>query len=187
MIITLVLLLFIVLAIIYAVVLYNSFIAKRNTVEEAFSGIDVILKKRFDLIPNLVESVKGYLNHEKETLGSIVSLRNQALGAKSTDEKLQLSKQLGNAVGTIFALAESYPDLKANTNFLSLQTELSEVETEIERSKRYYNGTVREYNIAVESFPGNLVANSFGFPKKNFLVMEDEIQRGTPQVTFEKV
>lgn len=175
--------LFVILGV-YLIVLYNSFVSKRNMLEEALSGIDVILKKRFDLIPNLVETVKGYLTHEKETLANIVNLRNQALNASSADEKLQLDKKLGNAVGTIFALAENYPDLKANTNFLSLQEELSEIETEVERSKRYYNATVREYNIAVESFPGNLVANSFGFPKKNFLVLEDEKQRETPKVQF---
>jgi len=169
---------------IYLIILYNSFVSKRNMLEEALSGIDVILKKRFDLIPNLVEAVKGYLTHEKETLANIVNLRNQALNAGSEDEKLELDKKLGSAVGTIFALAENYPDLKANTNFLSLQEELSEIETEIERSKRYYNATVREYNIAVESFPGNLVANSFGFPKKNFLEIEDEKQRETPKVQF---
>ncbi|KQO32868.1 hypothetical protein ASF10_20670 [Flavobacterium sp. Leaf82] len=175
--------LFVILGV-YLIVLYNSFVSKRNMLEEALSGIDVILKKRFDLIPNLVETVKGYLTHEKETLVNIVNLRNQALNANNADEKLQLDKKLGNAVGTIFALAENYPDLKANTNFLSLQEELSEIETEVERSKRYYNATVREYNIAVESFPGNLVANSFGFPKKNFLVLEDEKQRETPKVQF---
>lgn len=169
---------------IYLIVLYNSFVSKRNMLEEALSGIDVILKKRFDLIPNLVETVKGYLIHEKETLANIVTLRNQALSAGNEDEKLELDKKLGSAVGSIFALAESYPDLKANTNFLSLQEELSEIETEIERSKRYYNATVREYNIAVESFPGNLVANSFGFPKKNFLEIENEKQRETPKVQF---
>lgn len=169
---------------IYLIVLYNTFVSKRNMLEEALSGIDVILKKRFDLIPNLVETVKGYLTHEKETLANIVKLRNQALNAGSADEKVQLDKQLGNAVGTIFALAENYPDLKANTNFLSLQEELSEIETEVERSKRYYNATVRDYNIAVESFPGNIVANSFGFPKKNLLELEDEKQRETPKVQF---
>ncbi|MFH6957988.1 LemA family protein [Flavobacterium aquidurense] len=169
---------------IYLIVLYNTFVSKRNMLEEELSGIDVILKKRFDLIPNLVETVKGYLTHEKETLANIVNLRNQALNAGNADEKLQLDKQLGNAVGTIFALAENYPDLKANTNFLSLQEELSEIETEVERSKRYYNATVRDYNIAIESFPGNIVANSFGFPKKNFLELEDEKQRETPNVQF---
>ncbi len=180
----LILLLIFAVAVIFAIVLYNGFVSKRNIVEESSSGIDVILKKRFDLIPNLVETVKGYMTHEKETLSNIVTLRNQALNASSADEKLQLNKQLSSAVGTIFALAENYPDLKANTNFLSLQTELSEIETEIERSKRYYNGTVREYNIAVESFPGNLVANSFGFPKKSFLELEDGSQRETPKVQF---
>ncbi|WP_456315641.1 LemA family protein [Pseudomonas shirazensis] len=168
----------------YLIILYNSFVSKRNILQEALSGIDVILKKRFDLIPNLIETVKGYLNHEKETLANIVNLRNQALNANNADEKMQADKKLGNAVGAIFALAESYPDLKANTNFLSLQSELSEIETEIERSKRYYNATVRDYNIAVESFPGNLVANSFGFQKKDFLELEDEKQRETPKVQF---
>lgn len=169
---------------IYLIALYNGFVKKRNLLEEAFSGIDVILKKRFDLIPNLIETVKGYLNHEKETLSNIVNLRNQALSANTTDEKMQFDKKLGNAVGTIFALAENYPDLKANTNFLNLQSELSEIETEIERSKRYYNGTVRDYNIGVESFPGNLFANIFGFPKKYFLELEDTAQRETPKVQF---
>ncbi|KUJ62071.1 hypothetical protein AR687_08565 [Flavobacteriaceae bacterium CRH] len=169
---------------IYLIVLYNGLVSKRNVLEEALSGIDVILKKRFDLIPNLIETVKGYLNHERETLESIVNIRNQALNAGSADEKLQLDKKLGNAVGTIFALAENYPDLKANTNFLSLQSELSEIETEIERSKRYYNGTVRDYNIGVESFPGNLFAKSLGFSKRNFLELEDAAQRETPKVQF---
>lgn len=172
------------ITVIYLIILYNGFVTKRNKVEEAFSGIDVVLKKRFDLIPNLVETVKAYLTHEKETLESIVKLRNQALNANGADQKMQLDKKLGNAVGTIFVLAENYPDLKANTNFLSLQSELSEVETEIERSKRYYNGTVRDYNIAIESFPGNLVAKLFGFPKKNFLEMEDTSQRETPKIQF---
>jgi LemA protein len=164
--------------------IYNGFVSKRNRVEEAFSGIDVILKKRFDLIPNLVEAVKGYINHESGTLTNIVNLRNQALNSNNADEKLQLDKQLTTAVGSVFALAESYPDLKANTNFLSLQSDLGEIETEIERSKRYYNGTVREYNIAVESFPGNLIAGMFGFSKKNFLEIQEETQREVPKVQF---
>nr|WP_315195864.1 LemA family protein [uncultured Flavobacterium sp.] len=169
---------------VYLIVLYNSFVSKRNMLNEALSGIDVILKKRFDLIPNLIETVKGYVTHEKETLSNIVNLRSQALSTNNADEKLQLDKKLSNAVGGIFALAENYPDLKANTNFLSLQEELSAIETEIERSKRYYNATVRDYNTAVESFPGNMVANSFGFPKKDFLELEDEKQRETPKVQF---
>jgi LemA protein len=164
--------------------LYNGFVSKRNMVDEAFSGIDVILKKRFDLIPNLVETVKGYASHEKETFESVVNLRNQALNAQSSDEKMQIDKNLSQAVTKIFALAEAYPDLKANSNFMALQTDLAEIETEIERSKRYYNGTVREYNISVESFPRNIIAGMFGFPKKNFLEIADVTQRETPKVQF---
>jgi LemA protein len=170
--------------IIFLILLYNGFVAKSNLVDEAFSGIDVILKKRFDLIPNLIETIKGYVSHEKETLESLVNLRNQALTAQTSDEKMQLDKTLNQAVTKIFALAENYPDLKANTNFLGLQEDLTEIETEIERSKRYYNGTVRDYNTAVESFPGNMIANSFGFPKKNFLELADTMQRETPKVQF---
>jgi LemA protein len=170
--------------VIFLILLYNGFVAKRNLVDEAFSGIDVILKKRFDLIPNLIETTKGYVSHEKETLESVVNLRNQALTAQTSDEKMQLDKTLNQAVTKIFALAENYPDLKANTNFLGLQEDLTEIETEIERSKRYYNGTVRDYNTAVESFPGNMIANSFGFPKKNFLELADTMQRETPKVQF---
>lgn len=166
------------------IVLYNGFVSKRNRLEEAFSGIDIILKKRFDLIPNLIEAVKGYMSHEKETFSSIVNLRNQALKTNNPDEKLKLDQQLNNAVGSVFALAESYPDLKANTNFLSLQSDLGEIETEVERSKRYYNGTVREYNIAVESFPGNLISGIFGFSKKDYLELEKDNQRELPKVQF---
>ncbi|MFC0780253.1 LemA family protein [Flavobacterium sp. HJSW_4] len=172
------------LIIIFFIVLYNGFVSKRNRVEEAFSGIDIILKKRFDLIPNILETVKGYMEHEKETLRSIVNLRNQALNTNNSDEKLNLNQRLNNAVGSVFALAENYPDLKANTNFLDLQSDLGEIETEIERSKRYYNGTVREYNIAVESFPGNLIAGIFGFPKKDYLELEEQNQRELPKVQF---
>ncbi len=169
---------------VFLIMLYNGFVAKRNMVDEAFSGIDVILKKRFDMIPNLIETVKGYASHERETLESIVNLRNTALTTQSSDEKMQLDKTLSQSVSKIFALAENYPDLKANTNFMSLQDDLSEIETEIERSKRYYNGTVRDYNTAVESFPGNIIANSFGFSKKNFLELADATQRETPKVQF---
>jgi LemA protein len=168
----------------FLIVLYNGFVAKKNMVDEAFSGIDVILKKRFDLIPNLIQTVKGYANHESETLENIVNLRNKAVNAQGIDEKMQLDKTLSQSVNKIFALAENYPDLKANTNFLSLQDDLSEIETDIERSKRYYNGTVRDYNIVIESFPGNIIANSFGFSTKNFFELADVTQRETPKIQF---
>lgn len=175
---------FILVLVFFLIFSYNSFISQRNRVDEAFSGIDVILKKRYDLIPNLVETVKGYASHEKETLAEIVNLRNQALNSTNNDQKMQLDSTLTQTVSKLFALAENYPDLKANTNFLSLQNELSLLETDIERSKRYYNGTVREYNISVESFPKNLIANAFGFPKKNFIELADITQRETPKVQF---
>lgn len=168
----------------FLIMLYNGFVSKRNMVEEALSGIDVILKKRFDLIPNLIETIKGYATHEKETLTEIVRLRNQASGVQSNEQKMQMDANLSQAVTKIFALAENYPDLKANTNFQSLQTDLLSLETDIERSKRYYNGTVRDYNIAVQSFPGVVIANAFGFAKKDFLVLADATQRETPKVQF---
>ncbi len=163
---------------------YNGFVSKRNQAEEAFSSIDVILKKRFDLIPNLVETVKGYASHERETLESVVNLRSQGLNATSSDEKMQLDKNLSQAVNKILVLSENYPDLKANENFIALQSELSEIETEIERSKRYYNGSVRDYNTAIESFPGNLMASSYGFHKKEFLELANVVERETPKVQF---
>ncbi len=179
-----ILLLLIVSIAILLIFIYNGFVSKRNQADEAFSSIDVILKKRFDLIPNLVETVKGYAGHERETLESVVNLRSQGLNATSSDEKMQLDKNLSQAVNKILVLSENYPDLKANANFMALQGELSEIETEIERSKRYYNGTVRDYNTAIESFPGNLMASSYGFTKKEFLELANVVERETPKVQF---
>jgi LemA protein len=172
------------LLIIFLIVIYNKLVANRNMLEEAFSGIDVILKKRYDLIPNLVETIKGYASHEKETLSEIVSLRNQALSTPNRDQKMQLDNSITQNFSKLFALAENYPDLKANTNFLELQRELSLLETDVERAKRYYNGTVRDYNISVQSFPNNLIAGAFGFIKREFLELADVTQRETPQVKF---
>lgn len=179
-----ILLLLIVSIAILLIFIYNGFVSKRNQADEAFSSIDVILKKRFDLIPNLVETVKGYAGHEKETLESVVNLRSQGLNAQTSEEKMQLDKNLSQAVNKILVLSENYPDLKANANFMELQSELSEIETEIERSKRYYNGTVRDYNTAIESFPGNLMAGSYGFLKKEFLELANIVERETPKVQF---
>ena len=142
------------------------------------------MKKRYDLIPNLVETIKGYTAHERDTLTEIVNLRNKALNTIDSDQKMQLDATISQSVTKLFALAENYPDLKSNTNFLSLQNELSLLETDVERSKRYYNGTVRDYNISVQSFPNNLVASVFGFPKKNFLELDNVAQRETPKVQF---
>ena len=168
----------------YFVGVYNKLVRKRSMVEEGWSGIDVQLKKRYDLIPNLIETVKGYATHEKETLDQVISARNKALQAEGVKAQTQAENQLNSALANIFALSEAYPDLKANQNFLQLQQELSNIEGDIEKSRRYYNGTVRENNIMVESFPSNVVANSFGFFTSEYFELEDESQRTTPKVEF---
>ena len=168
----------------YFVGVYNKLVRKRSMVEEGWSGIDVQLKKRYNLIPNLVETVKGYATHEKETLEGVINARNKALKAEGVGAQTQAENQLNSALANVFALSESYPDLKANTNFLQLQQELSSIEGDIEKARRYYNATVRENNIMVESFPSNIVANSFSFFTSEYFELEDEEQRSTPKVEF---
>lgn len=169
---------------VWIVVLYNSLVRKRNMVSEAWSGIDVQLKRRTDLIPNLVATVKGYASHEQGTLEEVVRLRGQAQNAQGVGETAQAQGLLGAALGKLFALAESYPDLKANTTFIQLQTTLGEIEEQIQLARRYYNGAVRELNIAVESFPSNLIAGRFGFVRAEFFELENEADRAVPTVTF---
>ena len=168
----------------YFVGIYNKLVRKRSMVEEGWSGIDVQLKKRHNLIPNLVETVKGYASHEKETLERVISARNKAIQAEGVADQTKAEQQLNSALANVFALSEAYPDLKANQNFLHLQQELSNIEGDIEKARRYYNGTVREQNIMVESFPSNIVANSFGFYISSFFELEDESQRSNPEVKF---
>jgi LemA protein len=147
------------------------------------SGIDVYLKKRHDLIPNLVETVKGYAAHEKSTLEDVTRLRSAAMQAKGPEAQIQSESELGKALGRLLAIAENYPDLKANQNFLELQKELAKVEEELAYSRRYYNGTVRENNIYVESFPSNIFAGMFNFKKGQFFEIEAS-ERETPKVSF---
>lgn len=168
----------------YFIAVYNKLVKLRNLVQEAWSGIDVFLKKRYDLIPNLVETVKGYATHEKETLENITQARSRAMGASSVEDKQAAEKDLSRALMNVLALAENYPDLKANTNFQQLQSELSNLESEIEKARRYYNGTARDYNILTESFPSNIVANSFKFEKYPFFEIENEAERSVPNVKF---
>lgn len=170
--------------ILYAISIYNALIKNRNLVEEAWSVIDVMLKKRYDLIPNLVETVKGYATHEKETLQNVIEARNQAVNTKDVEHKQIAEQTLNHAMMNLFALSENYPDLKANTNFQQLQSDLSEIETDIEKSRRYYNGTVREYNIKIEIFPNNMIANMYGFQKSKFFEIENQEEKTTPQVKF---
>ncbi|MCU7615194.1 LemA family protein [Chryseobacterium sp. GMJ5] len=173
-----------VLAILFAVSIYNRLVKLKNLVQEAWSSIDVMLKKRHDLIPNLVETVKGYATHERETLENVTRARNLAVGADSLEAKETAEKNLNQAMVNLFAVAEQYPDLKANTNFQQLQSELTSIEGDIEKSRRYYNGTVRENNTLVESFPSNIVANMFKFEKSTFFELENMAEREVPTVKF---
>ncbi|HEY4201102.1 MAG TPA: LemA family protein [Devosiaceae bacterium] len=170
----------------YGVVLYNSLVKNRQLVKEGWSGIDVQLKRRADLIPNLLETVKGYMGHERETLEAVTNARAaaQAGTSASPEERARLEGALTGALGRLLAVAEAYPDLKANTTFLEFQSALQGVEDEIQLARRYYNGAVRNLNVAVESFPSVLVANAFKFEKAEYFELENEADRAVPNVKF---
>jgi LemA protein len=176
----------VVIAAIYAVTLYNGLVKNRQMVEEGWSGIDVQLKRRTDLIPNLLETVKGYMAHERETLDSVVSARAAATSAAngSPEQRAAAEGQLSAALGRLIAVAEAYPDLKANTTFLEFQAALQTVEDEIQMSRRYYNGAVRNLNVMVESVPSNFLAGPFGFRKAEYFELENEAERAVPAVKF---
>ena len=146
---------------------YNKLVKLNNKVKEAFSTMDVYLKKRWDLIPNLVETVKGYAKHEKDTFEEIVKLRSVVYDDMTTPEKMQKNEKISKDITRLMALAEAYPDLKANENFINLANQLSKVEDEIANSRKYYNGTVRDYNNKVEMFPSNIIAKIIGYKVKN--------------------
>lgn len=179
-----ILLAIVVILVIYAIGAYNGFVRQRNGVEEAFSTMDVYLKKRFDLIPNLVETVKGYAKHESETLEAVIAARNKAASASTDESRLQAEGDLSQVMGRLFALTESYPDLKANTNFIDLQNQLKQIETEIAQSRKYYNGTVRDYNTKTETFPSVIIANIFGFKRKPLFEVANEVERENVKVSF---
>jgi LemA protein len=170
----------------YAIVIYNSLVSNRQMVREGWSGIDVQLKRRTDLIPNLMETVKGYMAHERETLDAVVNARAKATSATAAgpEARAKAEGELSAALGRLLAIAEAYPDLKANTTFLEFQTALQGVEDEIQMARRYYNGAVRNLNIQVESFPSNLVANAFKFEQAEYFELENEAERAVPQVKF---
>ena len=159
----------------YVISLYNGLVDKRTRSEEAWSGIEVQLKRRHNLIPNLVETVKGYATHEQETFEKVVTARNSAVqvGQSGAAATAQAEMVLSGALRQLFALAEAYPDLKANTNFLDLQAQLKELEDHIQMARRFYNGSVRDLNIMVDSFPSNLVAQRFGFSKMEFFELDE--------------
>ena len=155
---------FIILA---AILIYNSLVAKRQTVNEAFSGIDIQLKLRRELVPNLVETVKGYAAHEKSTLDAVIAARNAAAAAQGPAAMGAAEGVLSGALGKLFALAEAYPDLKSSANFVQLQTELSAIEDKVAASRRFYNSAVNDYNTAIEQFPASMIAGSTGFTKRD--------------------
>ena len=162
---------------------YNSFVSGRNKCEEAFSTMDVYLKKRFDLIPNLVATVKGYAKHEAETLENVIKARNSGI-SMSAEEISKNENQISNALRQIFALSESYPELKANENFQSLMRELSKIEEDIMNSRKYYNGVVKSYNDKIMMIPSNLVAGLCHFEKKELFIVEDASERQNVKVSF---
>ena len=175
-------LIFLVLA--WLIVIYNNLVRLRNMSKEGWSGIEVQLKRRADLIPNVVEAVKGYMGHERNLLSKVTELRAKSQSAREIGDKSRLEGELSRALANVFAVAEGYPDLKANQNFLDLQSQLGKIEEEIQLARRYYNGTVRELNIKIESFPSNLVAGFFRFTPAEFFEIEDKADQAVPKVTF---
>lgn len=171
----------------YAIIIYNGLVRARQMVQEAWSGIDVQLKRRADLIPNLVDTVKGYAGHEKDTLEQVTEMRTRAQNVPAGDVagRAAAESMLSQAIGRLFAVAESYPDLKANQNFAELQDALETTEREIQMARRYYNGSARELNVKVESFPSNLVANTFNFVQADYFELDDPGDRAVPQVSFD--
>ena len=166
-----------------AVVSYNVFVKSRNQIEEAFSTMDVYLKKRYEMIPRLVEIVKQYSIHEKETLERIVQARSMAINASTVEERGQNENMLSGALKSLFAISEGYPELKANENYLELQTQLADLEDEISQSRKYYNGVVKVMNNKVEIFPSNLFAKLFGFNRYPYF-MADEYERQNVEIRF---
>lgn len=174
----------IVLVLLYIGATYNSLVKKRNSVEEAFATMDVYLKKRWDLIPNIVASVKGYAKHEAETLEKVISLRNVRYQDLSDDEKISANAELSKGLASINAVAEQYPDLKANQNFIDLNRQLSQTENDIANARKYYNAVVKGYNNKVEMFPSSIVASMFKFIKKPMFTVDDAAERQAVKVEF---
>jgi LemA protein len=182
-----ILIIVLVLIAIWLVSLYNSLVKLRNRRQNAFADIDVQLRQRHDLVPQLVETVKGYASHEKELLLRITEARSAAMGARTIDDKIAAEQQLTSALQGLKVQVEAYPDLKANQNFLQLQEELSDIENKLAASRRFFNGATTEYNNAVESFPGNLLARNFGFQREVFFDLGTESRKQMeepPKINF---
>jgi LemA protein len=169
---------------IWTISAYNGFVTLRNKVEEAFATMDVYLKKRYDLIPNLVETVKGYAKHEAQTLEKVIAARNMAANATTTEGKVEGENMLQGTLKSLFAIAEAYPDLKANAQFINLQGQLTEMEGEIANARKYYNAIVKTFNTKVEVFPSNIIAKLFRFTRKTMFEVEDAAERQNVKVQF---
>lgn len=170
--------------VIWFIAMYNGFVKIKNRVDEAFATIDVYLKKRYDLIPNLVETVRGYAAHEQGTLEKVVQARNMAQSASSDQEKIEADNMLSGTLKSLFAVAEGYPDLKANTNFIDLQNQLKAVEEDIANARKYYNAVVREFNTKREVFPSNIIAGMFRFDARPLYEVETAEERQNVKVQF---
>ncbi len=173
-----------VVVVLWLVAMYNAFVRLKNNVRDAWSDIDVQLKRRYDLIPNLIESVKGYVAHEKGVLEAVTEARTKAMGAQNVGEKQEAENMLTGALKSLFAVSENYPDLKANENFLELQRELTDTENKIQASRRFYNSNVKEMNNAVQMFPQNLIAGIFNFKEEEFFELEEEAAKEPVKVNF---
>ena len=166
------------------IVMYNRLVTLKNNRENAFADIDVQLKLRFDLVENLVNTVKGYASHEKETLQRLTDARTNFMHSNSVEGKIEANNQLTGALKSLFAVAENYPDLKANEGFLQLQSELSDIENKLAAARRFFNATTREFNTAIQTFPSNLIAKNFGFSSVKFFELDDEAAQKAPKVQF---
>ena len=168
----------------WLIITFNSLVRRHYRVREAWSDIEVQLKRRYDLIPNLVETVKGYMAHERTVFEKVTEARTKAMGTQSKDEKLQAENALSNTLKTLFAVSENYPDLKANAIFLDLQRELADTENKIQAARRFYNGNVMDLNTKIETFPTNTIAWMFGFTKEDFFGVESEVEKQPVKVKF---
>jgi LemA protein len=174
----------VVIAVIYVIATFNGLIRLQNRADEGFSDIDVQLKRRHDLIPNLVETVKGYAAHERQTLENVTAARAAAVSASGPEAQARAENQLTGALRQLFAVAENYPDLKASRNFLELQNEITDTEDKIQAARRFYNMTVRDLNIKVQTFPSSVIANQRGITKRDFFELDEAADREVPTVSF---
>ena len=176
----------VVLLVLWAIADFNGLVTLKNRAKEAWADIDVQLKRRYDLIPNLLETVKGYAAHEKEVFEKVTEARTAAMGATSTAERAAKEDVLSNTLKSLFAVAENYPDLKASTNFLELQRELTDTEDKIQAARRFYNTNVRDLSIKIESFPSSIIAGMFGFAKMDLFEITNPAEKEAPKVSFEQ-